>query len=129
MELKKGILMGIQYRCWSGDTIAAVGATLTAIIALFTTVWQGCEARHHNRLSVKLILTFTSGPWSTKQTGEKVVYQIQIANAGVGPALLTKFQVFWKDESFSADCYNAKGNQRRPLNLPRIAQRYSPSSG
>jgi hypothetical protein len=40
------------------------------------------------------------------------------------------------DSSNKSDCIhnqssdaNAKGNQRRPLNLPRIAQRCSPPSG
>lgn len=71
----------------SSDTITAIAATVIALLALFTSIWQGATSREHNRLSVKPHLDIA---WIGDTANE---WGIRIDNAGIGPAEILEFEV------------------------------------
>ena len=74
-------------------------AIFIAMMALFISLWQGCEQRKHNRLSVRPLLTFDV--FSRNQTKS-----IRLSNDGLGPALIKRFMITIDGEKLDAE----KGN-------------------
>lgn len=73
----------------STEKIQSAIAIFVAFLALFISVWQGCEQRKHNRLSVKPLLGFDNISMNNAKS-------IRISNNGLGPAIITSFSI--KDE-------------------------------
>ena len=76
--------------------VVSMCALAVSVIALFLGIWQGIEARRHNRLSVRPIIQFERiwlphEPWP--QVG------IYMANHGTGVAFLKNVTVYIDDES------------------------------
>lgn len=67
--------------------ITAVGVFVAAC-AFITTIWQAAITRKHNRMSVKPHLT----TWTTT-IHEGRSYAVHLMNNGLGPALITKYEV------------------------------------
>jgi hypothetical protein len=90
------------------DKIILVSTSSIAIFALITSVWQGVEARNHNRLSVKPILTIDRNynrDITTSVSGEKdtiPMFQFIIKNSGIGPAIVRTFDVYLDDKLIDA---------------------------
>jgi len=76
---------------------AAIVATAGVIVATFSAIWHGRQTQKHNRLSVKPILTFSQ---IFAFTGSEGYAGISIKNDGLGPAIVKKYTVFVKGESF-----------------------------
>ncbi|WGF93987.1 hypothetical protein [Aequorivita marisscotiae] len=88
----------------SSDTIIGVFATIIAIIALGISIWQGIVTRNHNKLSVKPILHFTSGPLPYENDGN-IVYQISIGNDGLGPAIIKSYKILYDSVEITSKEY------------------------
>lgn len=69
------------------DTITAICAVLIALLSLVFAVWQGLGARKHNRLSLRPSLR----PEFLWHDGQPP--QVDLVNAGVGPAEIRQFAV------------------------------------
>lgn len=70
----------------------AISSVVVALCALGISIWQGILARHHSHLSAKPIIESNFNP-----SGE---IGLEIYNAGLGPALLTKFTAIYQQEEF-----------------------------
>ena len=70
------------------QSIIGVASIIIALCALVFTIKQGSQARKHNSLSVRPFLTI----W-TRQYSEKGLYEVELINNGLGPALIEKFTV------------------------------------
>lgn len=75
-------------------------AIFIAMTALMISVWQGCEQRRHNRLSVRPLLDFQT-------VGHNNTQSIQLANNGLGPAIVQGFYI-------DVDGQRLDGNQVNP---------------
>lgn len=75
------MLQGVN---WS--VVTGVASTFIAVCALVFSIYQGIQARRHNRLSVKPHLT----TWTTS-TPEEGRYVVELINNGLGPALIEGF--------------------------------------
>ncbi len=64
-------------------------SNVIAICALGATFWQAYLSRRHNRLSVKPHIEISTGFNFNQQE-----YFINILNNGIGPALITRIQLF-----------------------------------
>lgn len=71
---------------WS--VITGISSAVIALCALGLSIWQGCLARTHNRLSVRPHLT----TW-THSDAEKGFYAVELINNGIGPAVIEEFTV------------------------------------
>jgi len=67
------------------------GALLVAVLALATSVWSGWEDRRHKRLSVKPQLTLSFS------FHEGVSAGWMMSNAGLGPAIVQRFEAYVDD--------------------------------
>ncbi|MFZ2307548.1 MAG: hypothetical protein WAW73_07275 [Rhodoferax sp.] len=70
----------------NSDYIAIASAAI-ALLALFSTGWQAWIARHHNRLSVKPLLSWSS---NLAQTPNGFEVTVLLSNNGLGPAIVTE---------------------------------------
>lgn len=70
------------------EVITGISSSVIALCALGYTVWQGKQARRHNKLSFRPHLT----SWSHRNS-DKGVYAIELMNNGLGPALIESFKV------------------------------------
>lgn len=70
----------------NSDYIAIASAAI-ALLALFSTGWQAWIARHHNRLSVKPLLSWSS---NLAQTPNGFEVTVMLSNNGLGPAIVTE---------------------------------------
>ncbi len=68
--------------------VTGVSSTAIALCALGLSVWQGYQARKHNRLAVRPHLT----TWSHSDVEERC-YAVEVMNNGIGPALIESFSV------------------------------------
>lgn len=68
------------------ENIQSLVAVSVALFALFISIWQGCEQRHHNRLSVKPILDLEQISYNSN-------ISIRLSNNGLGPAIIEKFLI------------------------------------
>jgi len=84
--------------CLSWDAVAAIASAVIALSALGLTVWQAVTARRHNRLSVTPHLT----TWSHLDRGNNL-YQIDLLNNGIGPALIKHFLIQVDGKSISGE--------------------------
>ncbi len=75
--------------------IQSLVAVAIALMALFISVWQGCEQRRHNRLTVKPILNFEAISHNNYKS-------IRLSNDGLGPALITKFLIIENGKKYNA---------------------------
>lgn len=71
---------------WS--VITGISGAVIALCALGLSIWQGCLARRHNRLSFRPHLT----TW-TCSDAEKGFYMVELINHGIGPAVIEDFSV------------------------------------
>lgn len=69
------------------DLILSMAGTVTAVCALVLSIYEGRQARLHDRLSVRPLLTFQHH--KRPDTRELIV-----KNKGLGPAILKRLQVF-----------------------------------
>jgi len=69
--------------------IVSAAAAIGAIAAVVVAVWQGVETRHHNRQSVAPHLTYY-----TFFTALRPCLGIEVSNNGIGPAIVTGFDLF-----------------------------------
>lgn len=78
-------------RSWklSPETVTAIAAVVTALIALAVGVWDNVQTRRHNRLSVVPQLVYRV-ELSDEQPGEMAVW---LVNEGIGPALVESIDV------------------------------------
>ena len=76
--------------------IPSIVAIFIALMALFISIWQGCEERRHNRLSVTPILTFDNISHNRSKT-------IKLKNVGLGPARILSFEIMEGDAVYSAE--------------------------
>lgn len=75
----------------TADIITTVATVIIAVAAFWVAVWQGCETRRHNRLSVqpKLVFSYVFSP-----TEENKSVGLYICNKGVGPAMIKSFKIY-----------------------------------
>lgn len=64
----------------------------TTAIALSATLWQGCESRKYNRLSVLPVLMIT------KSIYHGDIRQLSLSNNGNGPAIITNMSIYVEDQ-------------------------------
>lgn len=65
--------------------VIALGAAVVALCALFSTIWEAKQAREHNRLSVRPILSLERRR-IVSAAGVEMIFILE--NCGVGPALM-----------------------------------------
>jgi hypothetical protein len=80
----------------SAENIQSLVAVSIGLIALFISIWQGCEQRRHNRLSVKPILTFDEISQNRRKS-------IRMSNDGLGPALIKRFTIIENGKVYDAN--------------------------
>ncbi len=73
------------------ETIIATLAFCVAVMSLYYTVEQNRASQEHNRLSVVPHLTFQ---WEERND----LYRIWIKNTGIGPAKISRFELFVDDK-------------------------------
>lgn len=71
-------------------------AIFIATIALMISVWQGCEQRKHNRLSVRPLLNFDMISYNTTRS-------IKLSNNGLGPAVIKSFRLTLDGKQIDAE--------------------------
>lgn len=82
------------------DRILAISAGVTAVAAVVVSVWQGCETRRHNRLSVKPhLIIFPQRPVASPEIG------LQLANRGSGSALIKSWEISVDQEGVGSHYY------------------------
>jgi len=84
----------------TAERITAIATVIIAVAALWVAVWQGCETRRHNRLSVKPHLTFLY----KKAKGSDFI-GLFLFNKGVGPAIVDSFEIYVDNESIAEEGY------------------------
>lgn len=80
------------------DLIVGLTATLLALLALVVTVWEGIVMRRHNRLSVRPMLDF-----KLLLAAYSPDFGLTLLNKGVGPAIITKFDLFVDGQPIAKD--------------------------
>lgn len=70
------------------QVITGISSSIIALCALGFTIWQGIQARRHNRLSYRPHLT----TW-THRNAEKGFSAVDLMNNGLGPALIESFLI------------------------------------
>ena len=75
------------------DVIEKDPVIAVAALALFLTIWQGLQARRHNRLSVRPLLEFGGyiGDGDKQKNKKNSKFEVTIVNRGVGPAIIKNF--------------------------------------
>ncbi len=73
---------------------------LLAVLALFLTMYQARQTHKHNRLSVKPILHWQG---DRHRTDDELLVKFDLKNHGLGPAIVTKVEVFWQDLEFPVE--------------------------
>ena len=73
----------------------AIASLVVALCAMVVTIWQGAIARKHNRLSVRPVLTLYR-----REAVDGVIY---VRNNGSGPAIVTSYELYFKDRRLSLD--------------------------
>jgi hypothetical protein len=68
------------------QVIIGISSSIIALCALIFTIWQGFQARKHNKLSCRPHLT----TW-THSGADKGFYSVKLMNNGLGPALIENF--------------------------------------
>jgi hypothetical protein len=68
------------------QVIIGISSSIIALCALIFTIWQGFQARKHNKLSCRPHLT----TWTIIKADEGF-YSVELVNNGLGPALIEKF--------------------------------------
>ncbi len=75
---------------FSSEAVLSLSAVAIAVASIFISVWQGLETRKHNRLSVRPNLEI-------HLASEKDKLGYFLVNTGLGPALITKSELFFND--------------------------------
>lgn len=77
-----------------------VSSVFIAVCALFLTLWQARQIIKHNKLSVRPYLS-----WSHTRdlTGQGKIYQIEMKNLGLGPAIIKKLRVTYDGDKITED--------------------------
>jgi len=70
------------------QVLTGISSSVIALCALTFSIWQGHQARKHNRLSFRPHLT----TWAHSNV-EKGFYAVDLINNGLGPALIEEFVV------------------------------------
>ena len=68
--------------------VIGISSTVIALCALWFSLWQGVQARKHNRLSFRPHLD----TW-IHSNAEKGFYAVELINNGIGPAIIEEFSV------------------------------------
>jgi len=100
---------------WS--VITGISSAVIALCALGLSIWQGCLARTHNRLSVRPHLT----TW-THSDADKGFYVVELINNGIGPAIIEEFTVKVDGGLVSGDRSEAIENALK-IALPNLPYR------
>lgn len=80
------------------QTITGISTAIIALCALVFSIWQGVQARKHNKLSFRPHLT----TW-THSEAEKGFYTVELINNGLGPAIIEDFVVKIDGSRISGD--------------------------
>lgn len=89
----------------SAESVTAIAAVLTAVIALAVGVWQTAETRRHNRLSVRPLLDFKTRVAMTHPDSATAVFEV--TNRGLGLADLEDVQIRVQTLSGGEETYSA----------------------
>lgn len=81
---------------WSA--ITGISSSIIALSALAYSIWQGIQARKHNRLSFRPHLT----TWSHSDA-EKGFYAVELINNGIGPAVIDEFVIKVDEKRISGE--------------------------
>lgn len=73
----------------SADQVFALSSAFVAVLALGVSVWQGVQARKHNRSSVRPHLTYYTYFHTLKPYAG-----VELSNNGIGPAVIDSFTLF-----------------------------------
>ena len=77
------------------DFLIGVSATAIALVSVLLTIWQGCETRKHNRLSLRPVISVDV---EDECLGSRMVMWLK--NDGLGPALIDSVSVRIGDTEF-----------------------------
>ena len=80
------------------QSITGASSVVIALCALAISIWQGAQARKHNRLSFRPHLA----TW-THKNAETGSYEVELMNNGLGPAMIKKFALFVDGKLISGD--------------------------
>ncbi len=70
------------------EIVTGVASSIIALCALVFSIWQGVQARKHNRISFRPHLT----TWAHNEH-LKGIYAVDLLNNGLGPALIKSFTI------------------------------------
>lgn len=73
-------------------------SAVVAVCALAVTVWEGFQARKHNKLSVRPLLTSAENSDITRRG---MFFSWELINAGLGPAIIKDFIVLFNGKEVS----------------------------
>jgi hypothetical protein len=82
------------------ELVISVSSAMIALCALVLTIWEGVQARAHNRISVRPLLT----TWTNNKL-EEGLHEVYLVNAGIGPARISKFEVRLNGEIVLGDAH------------------------
>lgn len=103
----------------SAETVTAVAAIVTAVVALAVGVWNNIQTRRHNRLSVIPHLVFVAElgdvdePGDDREGAPREGGTLTLRNEGVGPAVV---------DSVSVHVLGPDSTQRAHASLPEAAE-------
>ena len=87
-----------KQRRLDSNTIISITATIVSISALFLSVYQTILSRQQQSASVwpKLVI----GNGYMKNMGNDSFYRLYVRNVGIGPAIIRKVTIQYKDQTF-----------------------------
>lgn len=91
----------------------ALFALIVSVCAVTLTFYEGYQSRAHQRLSVKPKLNIDVHTY-----GEKGEFAIEVENKGLGPAFVTKFNVFIDDERINSTPHKLWKDCLKLLGIP-----------
>lgn len=90
-KCSENLNISVECKKNAADRITTVATVIIAVAAFCVAIWQGCEARRHNRLSVQPKLAFS---YEFTPTEENQYFGLYICNKGIGPAIIKSFKIY-----------------------------------
>ncbi len=92
------------------NLITAAATAIIAIAAFCVSLMDGCETRKHNKLSVAPLLDYSSTQGAVPFQHDSGFYKIDLANKGLGPAIISKYEIFYNEKPITSETRDANFN-------------------
>lgn len=86
---------------WNTDRILGISAMLVSLITLFIFIYQTNLMQDQNRLSILPYLSL-----NTSNNAEIFAFELNLANHGMGPAIIESITILYKDKQYKLEEYD-----------------------